>query len=381
MVLFISVFLVARVFVLSDYNITSVALFLLMDCTALFVFYLISTTLSKKIPCVWLTRLATLSACIFILLTILLPDGLKNHYMLFGLLWGMTAGTHWGSLNFLTSNVLSKAKAFSYYVYIFVLLAIVGILFPFTFGFAIDYGNWVITSSFVLGVGILQLFFSFLVKPEKQETPQDKKLHFVNYFKVIKSNGHMRHSVILWCAIACMSSTYLLSAIMTILIFTVYGSNMSLGVMGSIFAAIGIVFIIMYKNSKPAFKSAMFWTSAITPLLVSIILYFYIGPWSIIVFNGAIVCRNISEIESNPARMNATKLKGCEMYSAESLMIYECAYYTGRWITCGLLLIAGLFQSVTILLPIMISVILFAYFTYSILISFYKKSYEKVLTS
>ncbi|MCL2570547.1 MAG: hypothetical protein FWE16_05085 [Firmicutes bacterium] len=372
MYVFVQIFLTAQVFTLSGYSITAVALFILVDVTGIFVFYIISAIICKKIPAIWMIRFAVILTCLFIVLTVVWENGLGTHFILFGALWGIVRGLYWGAMNFLTANAFDKKRTHTYFTLFFILIATVNILFPFSFGFAIDFGSWMITSGFVLLVGVIQLVISFFVKLDTQDKG---KLEITNFYHALKQNNFLRPAMWMFVVFVLVGFVYTLPMIMTILIVMVYGTNISLGVMGTIFAATGIVFLITYKRIQPT-RKVLFWISAFLPLIASVVLFFYVGVWSIIVFNACLVLRSMSEVESADARLNLCKYWGGEKYSMEGLLLLETGFWVGRVIACGILLFFDMFNS-TILFPVAISTILLAHAAHATITFVWKRKYAR----
>ena len=376
LVLFVNVFLIAQIFVITGYDITSVALFLLLDVITLAIFYFIASFICKKIPAIWITRIATILLCLFILLTILWEDGLYSHFMLFGFLWGAVQGLHWGAMNFITAKVFKKDRIHTYFILAMSLTAFVGIVFPFSFGLAIDYGSLLLTSGFVLAIGILQLVFSFLIKPKTlSQVKQERKLHFKQYYRALKKANHRKPAFLLWLSVMLAGFPYTLIALMTILIVKVHGTNTSIGIYGSIFAAVGIISLVIYKLVNPRIKTSIYFFTAIFPLAVSIALFFYVGPISIIIFNAAIIFRKLIQVEEQNLRINATRYWGGEQYLIESHMFYEFAFMVGRVLSCGLLLIVGLTGTHLATLATAIALTLAALLAHAIIQFFWKRKY------
>lgn len=369
--IFVSVFLVAQVFFVTGYDLMAVALFLLVEVVTLFVFYFLSSWICKKIRAIWVVRVATFLLCVFLFLTIIWEDGLYSHYMLFGLMWGMVVGLYWGAMNFLIAKVFDKEKIMRYFVFKFVMNAVVGIVFPFTFGFAIDVGSWFVTGTFVLIVATIQLMFTFLVKTGMQES---RKLQLRKYFCALKERSHFRPALNLWFVIFMAGFPYTLPALMTILIIFAYGSNIGIGVMGSIFAAVGVCALLIYRRSSDKAKTPVFFVASTLPLLASIALFFYVGPLSVILFNLFLVFpQNIVNVEEQNTRINATRYWGGEEYIIESHLFYEFALMIGRVLSCGLLLLIAWLGSTQALLATAISLILIAYFVHAMMLFIWKR--------
>jgi len=368
----VRVFLIAQVFFVTNYNISAVGLFLLVEVIAIFVFYTISSCICKKVRAIWMTRIATVLACGFLVLTIVWSQGLENYYMLFGAMWGAVLGLYWGAQNFLITKVFGKERIMSYFSMAFILIAIVGIVFPFTFGLAIEWGSWMITSGFVLAVGVIQLVFSFIIKTGEAEQGQ---IRMRAYFHALREKNHLKPAVILFISGFFAGFPFILIALVTVVVVMAYGSNIGLGALGSIFGAVGIVALLAYRFSPSRIKISLFSVAGILPLLVSVPLFFYVGPWSVIVFNLATVAQRIVAVEENSTRINATRYWGGEEFIIESHLFYEFAFMVGRVIACLLLLAVGWFGSTQILLATAIALVMLTLAVHAAILLWWRRKY------
>ena len=371
--LFVNVFLIAQVFFVTGYCLMSVSLFLLLEVIAIFVFYALSSFVCKKVRAIWMTRISTVLVCIFLFLVVVWDDGLYSHFMLFGFIWGSIVGLYWGAMNFLIAKVFNREGVARFFVGNFAVAAVVGIVFPFTFGFAIDYGSWILTSGAVLAVGVLMFVFTLIIKTEMQD---DRHLRMREYFRSLKRAEHLRPAIYLWFVVFLAGFPHMTIALMTILIIIVYGTNTGIGIMGSVFAVVGIVVLLLYKVARPRVKNTMFWIASIFPLVVSIPLFFFVEPWSIIIFNLALVLiRNVVMVEEAGARINAVRFWGGEEFLIESHLFYEFAFFVGRMFACGLLILIAFIGVTQVSLAIAISVIIGCWTLHGLLLWFWKRKY------
>ena len=372
LVLFVSVFLVARVFFVTGFDITAVALFILLEVVGIFVFYFIASAICAKVKPIWMVRVATVFLCLFILLTVLWADGLYSHFMLFGALWGVVQGLYWGGMNFLITQIFKQNKTLTYFTVNAILGAVIGILFPFTFGFAIDYASWVVAAIAVLAVGIVQVVFSFLVKTERVE---NQKFQMVAYFRALKDKGHLRPAFTYWAVMVLNGFTYTRAALTSILIIMAFGTNTSIGVFGSVFAVVGIAFLFAYKVSKRNLKEPMFWLAAVLPILVSVGLFFLVSPLTVIIFNAGIAFWGVVDVETGSERMKAVQHYNGEGYFLEGHVFYEWALVVGRSLSCLLLVVVWLLGSPPILFAAAISFTVLTFLARAIVIFIWKRKY------
>ena len=370
--IFVGIFLVARVYVFTGYDIVAVGVFMLLNVLMIFVFFAISSYICKRIDAIWMIRVATVVVCLFLILTLYLGDELQNHYVLFGLLWGTGQGLFWGAMNYLISQV-SKKGSLSFFVYLNISWMIVGIIFPFTLGAAIDWGSFFLTASFVLGIGILQLVFSFFIRLEK---PESCRMRLREYFAALKEKGHLRASWGLFIVVATAGVLINIDALLSILIIMVHGSNLSIGVLGTIFSLVGVVYLFVYNRAKKG-KGILFFIGGAMPLIGGLSLFFGVNEISLIIFYAGAVLRTVVETEENALRLNAPKVWGGEQFAMESNLFYEFAFVCGRIVACTVLILVGLLGASEILLVLMICASMAIFALHSYLLSRWKRAHSK----
>jgi hypothetical protein len=373
LILFADVFLVARVFVITDYNIFSVALFLLADVIAVFFFFAVSSFICKKVKAIYVTRASAVFFCAFAVAAIVLESRLSKIYVLLGALWGTVQGLYWGAMNFVTSRVFEKRKVLNFFSSRYIIAAVIGIVFPITFGIVIDFGSWAITSALVLLVGAVQLLFSFFIKMERQS---EKKMDYRGFFRGLRAANHTAATVKLWFVCALTSFSYILPALMTILIIYTFGSNFGIGVFGTAFAVFNIIVLTVYRKSPQRVKTPVYFLAGCLPFLVAAALIFNVSMVTIIIFNAVTVMRSVINIEENKTRLNAVHNWGGEKFLLESHLFFESALFVGRVIAISLLFAVYALGATKFLLGIGITLMLFIFAIHAILLFLWRGKYE-----
>jgi hypothetical protein len=405
--LFVSFFLVARVFTLAHENIHAVVLFMLLEVTALIVFYAASSWVCKRTKSTHVLRGATILICVFLLATILFEGQLGREYMIFGFVWGAVEGAYWGATNFIVAEAFTRKTSLSYFVWYLVFVSAVKIIFPVTCGFAIDFGSFVLTGLVVLAVGVAQLLFSFLISVPRHPATN---LRMVEYFRSLRRAKFSRPMWILWISTFLWGVPFTLTYLITILVLRSFGSNAGLGAVGSATAVLAVASLFLYKfvsARSHVSGRAMYWVSGALPLLTAVPLFFAVTPATIIIFQIGVVLRNIVETEESNNRANAAKLWGevtapaanavpalnifpaqlvraaedetvpaVAKFNAESLFFLETGLYTGRVAAC-VLLIAAASAPVSWALPAAISLICVCVLGSTAMLAFWKHRFAK----
>ena len=345
--LFVKSFLAAQIYFLSGRNITAVVFFILLDITGIIVFYALSTWGAKKVNPVYIVQLSALLACLFIVLTIVYESNLGELYFVFGALWGSIQGIYWGAANFATGRAIDQSGLLGYYVWFHSLTTFASVLFPITFGFAIDYASFLITTISVFGIGLALVAFALLLKLVPQPA---QAMQYRTFFR-----DHPRGFGLLWLTTFFGGFAYSITYLVTILILLVYGTNTHIGIFGTIFAIAAILYLFLYKWAKSSpfrkgggakrrgfFATTIFWLSGTLPFLIAFALLFEINPLTIILFQAGIALRNVVETEYSNARLGYCQNANGGKHIAEALVTTEFGLYAGRLLSVGVLLAVGL---------------------------------------
>ena len=372
LVLFVNVFLVAQVYTLTNESITSVGLFMLLNAIFLFTFFALSSILTKTVPAIWLVRISAMLLCVFIITVIATDDNLANLYVLYGIIWGIVQGLYWGAMNFLLS-VVGKKGSVGFFVYFNLFATAVSVIFPFTFGMAIEYLSFIFTSGSVLGVAIIMLGFLMVTKFEKTSR---EKFQMIQYFKTLKANGHLKQSLYFFAVSTLLGWIFTSSLLTTVLIIIVYGSSMSLGVLGSIFGIVGILSLIIYKRASKRIRGPMYIACGLLPLLATIPLFFLVSPVTIIIFNATIVLQSILWAEESEVRINMPKYLNHQQFQIESNLFYEFAFVIGRILSCGMLIVVGIIGFSQVLFATAITMTMVCLCLHTVLVFAYKRKLQ-----
>jgi|GEM_PF-4588078 len=369
--IFINTFLVAKVFEVTGYAVLPVALYFLLQIVALFALYYICSYTAKMFNAIWTVRVSTVVLCVFLILVVLLENKVATSYLLFGALWGVVQGIYWAGMNYLLSAVLDERRGHTYWSVSYIFSSIIGIVFPLTFGFAIDFGSWALTSFLVLCVSVLMLVLTWFVHTEQPHG----SIKMLSFFNELRAKNVQKRAILLWFVIVLWGGNFFSGVLMTILIVLSYGSNVSLGMFGSAFAVVGIAIITIYKTSRGKFKAGILWFSAIIPILVSCVLYFTISPTSVILYNLALVfMTSVLPVESSNAKSCAPQYLGVLEYKIESHLFYESALFVGRLLGAGLFVLVGVLGHKNLLVGC-VTMFLIIYALHGITLWFWKRRF------
>jgi len=341
---FISIFLIARIYELTNNNIASVALFNLILFATLFITFCIFMYIVRKFSKIWNLRLAVLVNIILVSLIILLNDNLIDYYLLLGLLNGIAMGMYWASMHTLTGEVIEKDYVRTYMIYAQIAYTCARIIFPITLGLLIHYIDFIISAWFTLIAAIIVIFFTFFLSENENAK---KPLSIKNFFKTIKNNNltkQFKHNFLIQFMYGIYSIFISLS--MTILIVNAFDdkASLNLGLFNSIFAGASIVLLTIYQLLKKH-KNKIFYASIILPLILTIFLFIQkdynnLSVTSVLLFISAYsILSGIVRSESDSLRINITKLLEHDEITNENILITEVAYFLARTVSLPIFII------------------------------------------
>ncbi|MCL2586876.1 MAG: MFS transporter [Firmicutes bacterium] len=376
MLVFVNVFLVAQVFVLSGESFTAVTMFFMISACANFVFFAIAVKLCKRFKAARIAQVAAGLACSFVLLVVLWSDGLQDFYLLFGALWGMATGMHFATGQFLTSRSFGREKVHSIMIWYFSIGAIVSVLFPFTFGLIIDLGSLVITAIIVLVIGIIQATATFFIVG-KEDT--NKRLRLVQYFRALRKEKFHRATWNLWIVVVLSGFVNVITLAVTVMVIMVFETNINLGALTSAFALGAILVLLGYKYLGRRVKVALLVLCMVVPLLGTVPLLFDISLVTVAIFQGVfVILSKIIITEEKATKISAVKYWGGEEFLLESNLFYAAGHWVGKMIAGSMLLLVGIFNAPPIAVATILLVLMVVYSLHALGLVLWKRKYSNL---
>jgi len=372
--LFVNVFLIARIFILTDENFISIGLFLLIKASAGFLAYISSSIFCKKFKPTYVTRALAVLSVAFLILLFLFEDKLQSTYMFFSLGWGLLSGLYAGSTHILIAKLFKEKGTSTFVVWRKLSRNLITIVFPFTLGLLIDLGSFSMSILVVLALAVCLVIASLFVKYPQFES---SKLQPINYFKTMKAKGAIKQTSSLWLIMVLATAFFKIGVLSTMLIIIAFGSNIGLGILESIVAAISFTMLFLYHKTKSTskIKDWAFWTAAILPFLASLILFVGINMATISIFFVLISARTITSAEQMSTHLNATKFWGGQEFIVESNLLFQVATFIGHILGCMLLIMIGLIGPSVWLLAGTMSALFFIYYLQAALLFLWKRKY------
>ena len=368
--IFINIFLMAQIFVMTGESFVSLGLFSLLNFSFIFIFHIIGGTLCKRFNPIWVTRLSSVLACLLLILIILSYEELIYYYMVFALLWGCVTGLYYCAYQFLVSKKSQGEETLSYISTYVSIASIVKLFFPVTFGAIIVLGNFIATASIILAISICQILATFLINHDPDQSP---KLNIKGYFKAIKEANHLGPGIKLWFIIFLTGLADTIIIITTALVMLTFNTHLSLGVLTSVSYVFVMVISRLYKKAGSFRKYFYAAAVALPPMGVALLLW-DVNLFTVPLFMGVYLStRNIIFMEEETIRLNAAKYWNGESYIMESNLFYEAALALGAIISALLVIIIGTFY-IQWLVVFLLGVVVCAFSLHGVLLKRWQES-------
>jgi len=377
LLLFVNIFLVAQIFTLSGESFTTVALFSIVRASGQMASYFFAVLFCKKFKATRVSQFGSLLACGFILMVVLWQDGLQNFYLLFGAVWGLASGVHIATGQFLQSHGFGREKVRSNLIWLHSITALIGIVFPFTFGLVIDLGSLTLTSIMVLAITLVKVVATFMITSERDAS---RRLQPIQYFRALRKNNFTKASWILWIISLLSGFVLTINLLTTVMVVLTFGSNISLGFLISGFALGAVVFLIGYKYCRGWAKLSIIIACVFVPFFASIPLLFHIGVITVAFFQGGFLIFNkVIMTEAKATKISAVKYWGGEEFLLESNLFYEAAHWIGKILAGLLVLVIGLVGATPLIMAIIIVLMLLIYSIYAAGLFLWQRRYIQPL--
>lgn len=279
--MFINTFMVAYFYTLTNYDYKIISIFYIMSFIFIVLTFLTLGKIIKNKLQVPIFRFGIVLYCIYVLTISMLKENIVNYYIYLGIFYGIVQGFLWSAGHLLVneyandvSNKFVSTKS--------MLSKTLKIIFPFIFGASIELTSFSSVATVVVVLSIIQFSFSLLIKEKDlAEAKKYSLTSFVNYLKEIKEEKIKDFYKIMFCEGIV---NYLLETLVTIMIVLTFKTNISLGILTTIFSFCSIVSVYIFQR-KLKNNTTVLSISTIMSVLGVILLLFNISKVTVIIYN------------------------------------------------------------------------------------------------
>lgn len=367
--LFLNTFLVAYLLNITNENMSSVALYYVVDYAVTGIcMYLIGYFL-KKYNLANIYRLGIIIKCIFVILIVFLRNQIQYFLIPIAIILGIAETIYWGACDNMVGLVTNENNREKYTTNKKIIRSFTKIVMPIVLGTSIEMLSFYRVSIYVMILALIQVILSFFIKIKKQKY---QKFNIKEYFKNTNIKNNNRLKIVYKSSILYGVLLDLIPTLVTIIIVMTYKTNFKLGFLNTIFAICSMITLYLFrkiKNNKIQ-KNILIGGSLIS--LISVIsLVISLGKIEVVIYN--IISYSfiiILEILFNIERFNNKKNNVNEEFYIESQIFINMIMQIGRVVGYGLLFIIGLSNNIiyfkTLLLITTLIIPLYSYYMYQL---------------
>lgn len=192
-------------------------------------------------------RLGIIINFLYVLMIISLREKILNHLPVIALFYGVSSAAYWVPLGLFLINKVKNEERLKYETKNQMIKTVFKIVVPILLGSIITVSNYYITAIIILFLSVIQIVFSFWLKPLENtyETFNIKKAwKKIRHIKQIKNTIFIEYLQGL-----CISSSSL-TVITTTLVFSALNTDFKLGIITSITSAIQMMVVYLYNKNK-----------------------------------------------------------------------------------------------------------------------------------
>lgn len=279
--MFINTFMIAYFYTLTNYDYKIISVFYIMS----FIFIALTTlALGKTIKTryqVLIFRLGIILYCIYVLLISLLKENIVYNYIWLGMFYGIVQGVLWSAGHILVNEYANDVSN-KFVSYKSMLSKTLKVIFPFIFGTSIELTSFGTVAMMVLILSIIQLSFSLLIKEKEIKNIRPYSLKgFIQYLKETKKEKiKYFYKIMFYEGIV----NYLLNTLITIMIVMTFKTNISLGILTTMFSICSIISVYIVQRKLKNNDTVLIISTIMTVLSV-LILFFNINKATVIIYN------------------------------------------------------------------------------------------------
>lgn len=343
--LFVSTFFISYIFKFSadtfDY-VYNVGLYQAMLYAAVVIVYFISSFIVDRTNRVNVYRFGIFVKLVLVLLFIFYGEVLARHVFIAGILNGVSIGLYYASFNVLKQEMVSKSKMKSFATSLHISSKIVSVVVPVILGTIIDCTGYSFAAILVSVICFIQFLLSFGVKSIR---PAGSSYSISGYLKKLKKHPDLLAKLkLIYLACCLFGFLTALSILVNVSIVLEFGSNVSLGILTSVFACVSVAVIFLFnKFSKMGKRNTYFYIFALILCISSIIFSIYVNKFTLIIYNlGYATVSIVIECTLDIHRNSSLKEAGLYSEISEHHTIVEILFSLSRIAAFVIMMLVGL---------------------------------------
>ena len=370
--LFTSTFLTSHIISLDPDNIFgtglfNVAILFISQYVAYILVYTINSYFVDKSNRVTFLRVGIfVNACF--LIAIVLWGEIISHWIVFaGAICGISNAFYYSSFNVMKNEVVHRNTLKHFTILTTVITNIINVIVPVVLGLLIDISSYSTIAIYVVIIIVAQFVISFFIRYDK---PKGSKLEMIKYFKYLKENPEDRKKIKYTyynALLAGIKTTY--KIVIIILTIFAFKTNLSLGLLSSIFSIITIALLVLYRKfeDNPKTKKLLIYLSVGTlPLLTCLLFMFYTNKATFVILNCFLtIAIYFSDYYGDAERDAIIKNLNKHEFIAEHNLLHDTIKYIVSILVYVAFIIVATFESIDVfkvVLLVMIAICPFKFY-------------------
>ncbi|MBR2391715.1 MAG: MFS transporter [Clostridia bacterium] len=312
-------------------------------------FYLIASKFVDKSNRVTFLRIGIFINTCFLVALVFWGTVISSWIVFAGLIYGISDAVYYSCYLVMRNEYSPRTSMKDYNILSVILINIVKIIVPTILGFLIDVSSFSMVALYVVAITIVQFVITFFFNASK---PQNSAFELKKFLKYLRKNKDAFSKVkftYLNALVAGFKSTY--SVIVIILTVYTFKTNLSLGIFTSLFSLVTIFLLMLYKkidNSPKVNKLAIYLILGIMPVIGCTVMVVWMNKITLVIYNFILtIAIYFSEYFGNIERDAIIKHLGKKEFIAEHQFVCEAVQCTTRCVAYGILMLVGLFASIT----------------------------------
>lgn len=262
----------------------NVAIFYISQYIAyILIYFLISKYLTKlnRVRCF---QIGIVVNGLLLLTVILFKENISEWIFVAGLLIGCSDAFYYSNYLVLKNDIVKYTNINSFNIFTSILTNAINIVIPILLGFLIDMSSYSHISKYVIVIVIIQLVLSIFLK-SKVETHKFKPKQFLQIIKQKDTWPKIKYTYFN-AIFAGFKTTY--KVLIVILTIYAFNTNLSLGILTSIFSIVTTILLIIFKrieNFQKLNRLSIYMIISILPIIFAFIFVIFEYHWSLIVLN------------------------------------------------------------------------------------------------
>lgn len=370
--LFTSTFLTSHIISLDPDNIFgsglfNVAILYISQYIAYILVYVINSYFVDRSNRVSFLRIGIFVNACFLVAIVLWGEIIAHWIVLAGAMCGISNAFYYSSYNVMKNEVVNRVYMKKFSILTTVITNLINVVVPTLLGLLIDVSSYSNIAIYVIIIIVAQFVISLFIKYEK---PKGSKLEVKEYLKYLKTTPEDRNKIKYTyynALLAGIKTTY--KIVIIILTIFAFKTNLSLGILSSIFSLITIGLLMIYRKSEEYPKTnklLIYLTIGTLPLISCIIFMIWTNKPTFIILNCFLtIAIYFSDYYGDAERDAIIKNLGKFDFIAEHNLIHDTMKYIVSICVYIAFIIVASFESISafkVLLLIMIAICPFKFY-------------------